>query len=510
MIVVSSAYKDFLKNNLSFLPKFKIVVDNTTFLGDVITAYPTIKHSNTSVIGGFPTKTCSFELYNPDNNIDLENKEIIVYKGLTIDGETEWVQQGVFIPQAEQITTDVTKKRYKITEAKDKRQLLDVVHLSSLSWESTHTGLEIIQDALDGTGIELESNTFNWSDYSFNQPNFPTNTTKTEIISRMAEIGGAIAIINNKGNLVFKNRNVTGDSITGKRFRNLTKEKTIVFNTLVLGKENADDDIIYPETIDTERIEFKIKDNPYVDLNREEMIESVSSYILGVGYTPFSMSDFKDGYIYELNDVISVIDKNGNAFDAVILGYESTSRINSTINADTSNASDTNYEIAGSIQKKLSDVQFNVDHINQKVEIIATETNELNNVISTTTETITSQGATIEVLTEKTQKIDEEGNIQSVKTTNGYTFDSEGMKIYTGADEFNALHTATGTYYKDGETILSQTTKDGTKTKDIELYGIFKYGKETIDDEPMFISQMYEDEEGETGFGHFYNGGEIQ
>jgi hypothetical protein len=26
----------------------------------------------------------------------------------------------------------------------------------------------------------------------------------------------------------------------------------------------------------------------------------------------------------------------------------------------------------------------------------------------------------------------------------------------------------------------------------------------------MFISQMYEDENGEVGFGHFYNGGEIE
>ena len=149
------------------------------------------------------------------------------------------------------------------------------------------------------------------------------------------------------------------------------------------------------------------------------------------------------------------------------------------------------------------------DQANASIKLLAKEVDEANSTVQQVQATINSQEIAIEVLTEKTQKIDDDGNATTVKTTNGYTFDSEGMKIYTGADEFNALHTATGTYYKDGETILSQVTKDGTKTKDIELYGIFKYGKETIDDEPMFISQMYEDEDGEIGFGHFYNGGEI-
>lgn len=373
MIVVSSEYKNYLKNNLSFSPKFKIEIEDKTYLGDEITAYPSIKHSNTSFIGGFPSKTCSFELYDPNTNIDLENKNITIYKGLDIDGVIEWVKQGVFIPKAEQITTDISKRRYKVTEAKDKRQLLDEQYISSLDWSTTHTGLEIIKDALNGLDIHLKTEIFNWSDYEFNEPNFPSNITRSEVISRMAEIGGAIAILNNEGLLEFKTQYATEDEITNKRYVNLTKEKTITINTLVLGKENANDDIVYPESIDEERIEYKINDNPYVDLIREEMIEQVSNYIIGLSYTPFSISDFKDGYIYELNDVLNVTDKNGNTFNAVILNYENSSRISSNISADKKDEQSTNYLLAGSQKKDLSDIKLNVDHINKKIEMIATQ-----------------------------------------------------------------------------------------------------------------------------------------
>ena len=71
-------------------------------------------------------------------------------------------------------------------------------------------------------------------------------------------------------------------------------------------------------------------------------------------------------------------------------------------------------------------------------------------------------------------------------------------------------------YYKDGDTILSQTTKDGTITKDMVLYGKYYYGvDEDLDvasftkDDAMFVAELYTDSNGEQGFGHFYNGGDL-
>ena len=78
------------------------------------------------------------------------------------------------------------------------------------------------------------------------------------------------------------------------------------------------------------------------------------------------------------------------------------------------------------------------------------------------------------------------------------------MAIADGSG-FKAQHTAQGTFYKDGDSITGQYTKDGSKQKDLELFGTYSYGKNDINDTPMFVAQLYIDEKGEECFGHFLN-----
>ena len=107
------------------------------------------------------------------------------------------------------------------------------------------------------------------------------------------------------------------------------------------------------------------------------------------------------------------------------------------------------------------------------------------------------------------------GEIREVTTSNGYKFSSDGLNIYTNEESYNALINNKGTYYKDGDKILSQTTKDGTITKDMILYGKYYYGvDEDLEvanfkkEDAMFIAQKYVDENGVECFGHFNNQGE--
>ena len=120
---------------------------------------------------------------------------------------------------------------------------------------------------------------------------------------------------------------------------------------------------------------------------------------------------------------------------------------------------------------------------------------------------------TINVISRNIDKTN--GEIREVTTTNGYTFDKDGIHISSSEDEFNSLSNSKGTYYKDGKTILTQFTKDNTIIKDLILYGKYYYGVDDdlevasfTKDDAMFIAQKFTDNNGEEGFGHFYNGGE--
>ena len=144
------------------------------------------------------------------------------------------------------------------------------------------------------------------------------------------------------------------------------------------------------------------------------------------------------------------------------------------------------YNFTEGLEERVSRNEFNIDSQKTTINIISTNIN---------TET---------------------GDIESVKTTTGYTLDKDGLKIKKDINDYNSLHDNTGSYYKDGDTILGQTTKDGSIYKDLVLYGKYYYGvKEDLDvanfkkDDAMFVSELYTDNNGEEGFGHFYNGGDM-
>lgn len=462
MYSVSKNYKNYIKTNLSLSSKCKIVVDNVTYTGSVIKTAPKILHNCDRSFGEFPTKKVNFEIYNLNNNLDFENKEIVVYKGLYIDNQIEWVPQGTFKPNSSNITTNISTRTITIQDAQDRTQLFDVPYVSTLSWNNnqTHSGQEIVDDICTQIGIELANSTFNWSSYQFKQPNFKEGITCREIIRRLAEIGNSIAFINREGKLEIKSRTATNELIERKRYINLSKENIVgPYNTLVLGKDGYNDDIVYPEVVEGDRIECKILDNPFVDLYREEMIETVASYFIGTSYMPFELSDFVDGFYFDLNDEIEMIDKNGNKFKSVILNYENTSRIKSKVGASTESISPTDYNLAGSQKQELKQVKLDVDHVNNQINSVVSSVKELDTQVNNNYQEIqekfngyTPASKTIEIensvkkiqtdtytKTEINTKLTD-GSVTKVQTTSG-TFDEDGMHYEkTGAKTSSTIN----------------------------------------------------------------------
>lgn len=415
MIQISNELKNKLNTSTSIKVKNKIVVGTTEYDSSIIKTYPKISHKNSSAFGGFPAKTCSFEIYNHNSNIDLENKEIKLYKGIEVSGSIEWVLQGIFIPRAKDIETNITSKTISFNNVQDKTQLFDASYKSDLLWDSnvTHTGLEIIQEICTKLSIELSSNTFNLSGYNFKQPNFAENITCREVISRFAEIAGCMAFIDREGKLEIKEPTNTNSIIERSQYIKLTKESEVSFNTLVLGKDGINDDIVYPETISTDRVEYKILDNPFVDLYREDMIEDISANIIGKSYVPFTLNNFVDGFCFDLNDVISVKDRNGNTLDLTIFNYETANRISTNVSAETIGTMTTDYNLAGSNKNVINKLKFDVDHNTQSIKALAEKTDENTTKMSKIELTVEGIEQTVEETI--TQVENNTGNIGSLE-----------------------------------------------------------------------------------------------
>lgn len=378
MYPISNEYKNKLEQTTSIKSKSKIIVNNVEYTS-IIKSTPKFSHKNSSMIGGFPIKTCSFEIYDINNSFDFEDKEITVYKGIEINGIYEYVPQGIFIPKAKQISTNISQKTISFNSIQDKSQLFDVKYKSNLDWASTHTGLEIVQEICNNLNVVLETTTFNLYNFNLKRPNFYENITCREVISKLAEIGGSIAFISRTGGLVIKSQNMTNQHVANNRYAKLSKEKEFgKINVLVFGNSGMNNDIYYPNELPENKIEWKILDNPFVDLYKQEMISTVANYILNQSIIPFKASNFVDGFYLDMNDVVKINDKNGNEFDAVILDYETINRIQANIGADVQSNTLANYNLAGSSKQSIEKVQLDVDHNKKQITALASKTDDLN------------------------------------------------------------------------------------------------------------------------------------
>lgn len=517
MYAISNNYKDYINSSLSRTPKSKVVIDGVEYLDNVLMSTPTISHTNETFIGGFPSKTCEFEIKDESGTLTLNNKWITVYRGLVIDDTIEWVPMGIFKNLTdEDITTNKTTKTISF-KGYDKRQLLDSVYTTSLDWNNPHTGLEIVLEVCSKCGVELASQNFNFATYTFTQqPNFPSDTTYTEVISRIAELGGEIALITRDGKVQIKGPTETDVIIDKKKRTSMTQEKMFgPITTLVLGNEGYDNDIIYNEAVNifnkdnavvysngtvlsvngttirataniagqylssailvpidkvlnktvtlsatittsssndgiailywldsnynpvnniipinstansytylvdgvpsgavhlavllysnytsevvnvgdyvdytnvqleigdtvteyksyVEQYEWRIEDNPFVDLVRETIITDIVPFIIGRSIIPFEINDCIDDFYLDLNDTITIDGIKSN-----ILSYETSTRIKANIKAPAQNITLSNYELAGGLKPKLDKVLLEVDHTKNQIRSLVQTTDDL-------------------------------------------------------------------------------------------------------------------------------------
>ena len=161
--------------------------------------------------------------------------------------------------------------------------------------------------------------------------------------------------------------------------------------------------------------------------------------------------------------------------------------------------------LADYVENHVTELKLNEEQIRQSVETVSSSVDGLTTDISRVEQITTDNSQVLNIISTNIDK--STGEVREVTTTTGFTFNAEGSSI-KDSDGFEVLQTPKGAYYKDNGTITGQYTKDGSKQKDLELFGTYSYGKTDIDDTPMFVGQLYTDENGEETFGHFYNGGD--
>jgi len=291
-------------------------------------------------------------------------------------------------------------------------------------------------------------------------------------------------------------------------------EKFGAVNTIVLTRSAESDSIYYPTTPPADPIEIRIEDNQIMNGNdRDTYMPDIYAKLNGLEYC---INDFSSVGIcyYDLCDKYNI--KVGDNFYSCIMFNDEvniTQGLEEQVYTEMPEDTNPDYSKADTTDRKINTAYVLADKANSKVDIVTSQYSSLDNRLDTVETKQTATDLTIDVISQNvTYEYDQQGNpvsskINEVTTTTGFTFNAEGLTISDSNTNFSALHRNDGTYYKDGDTIVGEYTKDGSKQKDLHLFGVYYYGMKNKDETPMFVAQLYTDNNGDEAFGHFYNGG---
>lgn len=432
------------------------------------------------------------------------------FDGVWTGEEYEYVDMGTFTVFDEQDEDEFNKH---IT-AFDNLIKFNVPFVDKLDYPKTL--FTELQNICEQAGVELINENIANGNFEIENNQFVGGENLKSVLKAICQMSGTYAIIKDD-KLLLHLKNQTDEIINKNHHEPITwKRRTYGINQVVLGMSDVEGEYVLKQ--DEEDIAINgvhklvLNDNPfaYTQEKRELLINDLFEQVKGFGYVPYDANMEWLNYL-ELGDKI-VID----GIETIVLRIngKSPNSLESVMSAPAIIDSAIQYVAnTETIQNQLRRTELSVDKQNGTVNALVSTQDDLTNRVSTNELNISAQETTIKIMSENIDL--ETGDIQSVKTTTGYTFDEEGLKISKSENGFNSLHNNVGTYYKDGDTILSQTTKDGTIIKDMVLYGRYYYGidenlnvAEFNKNDAMFVAEKYVDDNYEEGFGHFYNGGE--
>lgn len=443
-----------------------------------------------------------------DSNVAIPIGTILTYEfGLKVNGEYEYINYGNYIVYSIEKQEDTNS--YKIV-CYDKLlySMLDYVKLPITYPITVRDYINSLSLVLGLQFANKDSEFANYDKMIKSDLYDGLGYTIRDILDELAQVTASTICLNENDELEIRYITETSDTIDEEFLKDVNVnfgEKFGPVNTIVLSRSANSDNVYYPETLPENPYELKISDNQIMnDNDRADFLPDIYEKLNGL---EFYTNDFVSTGIcyYDLCDRYSV--KVGdNTYSCVMFNDEVlvTQGLEENIFTELPEQTETDYKHASKEDRTINQAYIIVKKNEGKIEEVVSSIDDANERINKveTTQTDTERKITI-----ITTNIDENGNVTEVTTTTGFTFNAQGMKI---ADDsgFKGQHTAQGTFYKDGDSIVGQYTKDGSKQKDLELFGTYSYGKENINDTPMFIGQLYNDENGEECFGHFYNGGD--
>lgn len=325
---------------------------------------------------------------------------------------------------------------------------------------TVYTLLSSICNTLD---IQLGTSSFYNSTQIVDGEKYDDGTyTYRSVLAEIAQVAGGTIAFKPDGILYVLYPNNTGETISCENLRSFKIGDTFgAVNSIVIARTPQEDNIYIrdEEAIDRDGLcEIKIENNQIMDSHREDFLQGLSSALMGLSYTVYDMSSFGFGY-FDLLDRFTLIRLSGESVSVLVLknGLNIGQGLEETFGCEIPEETETDYQYASTTDRVVNQTILRVDKQAQQINAYIQRTDSLEGSVDRVNQQITNISSVMMDAESVNIAISTAiGNIDSITTSTGYTFNADGMTVSKQGEEMSTTVDNTGMYVKqNGQNVLT-------------------------------------------------------
>ena len=211
--------------------------------------------------------------------------------------------------------------------------------------------------------------------------------TYRDIFVQIAQVTASTCMIGTDDKVYFKKINNTEETLTYANMKTLKLEpKYGEINSVVLSRTPQEDNIYMQDDVSIEEnglTEFKIENNEIIDKDRDSAMTPIYNALHGISYYPFETTTEGLGW-YEIADNFDIINDTNDTFNTTLFNFsiQIDGGIKETLKTVANTKTQTQYQYATTIAKRLKNTEIIVDKQGQYIEQIVSDTKENSEQIS--------------------------------------------------------------------------------------------------------------------------------
>lgn len=348
---------------------------------------------NDTFIGTTVSKKITVNILNPNNEINLTNKEIIASVGIDVNGTIEYVPLGNYIieePSNKEVEKNSTFIGY------DYMSKFNQIYEDSITYPITLK--QYLQSICTQLGIILGSTSLINENYMISGNPFTNGEDYRTVLSNVAQLCGGFAHIGRDNKLYIINLGKTiVETINGNYYMEDFENNNVYgeVNSLVIGLGNLDGENTYRKDDTSITIngltEIQINNNYFLNSEeeREKVIDAIWNEVKGLNYLAFKTTYYGFPYL-DIGDKINIVDTNDTSYVSYVLNHKFiyngsfSGELDITALTKTQEA----YKNVTTLSRWKRSTELKVDKINGNIESIINEQNEHENKLTQIEQTV--------------------------------------------------------------------------------------------------------------------------